>query len=124
MSSLTSSNEQAAGEGTAPRLPHPEVPEIDLAGVLHALSDPIRLQIVASLSDGREWTCSGLGLPVSKSTCTHHFAVLREAGVIRQRVLGTKKLNSLRRGDLDQRFPGLIDAVVAGTHPVTHVARS
>ncbi len=49
-----------------------------------------------------------------KSTCTHHFKVLREAGVIRQRLEGTTKLSSLRRADLDARFPGLLDAVIAG----------
>jgi DNA-binding transcriptional ArsR family regulator len=68
--------------------------------------------VVGTIADGREWTCNSLALPVSKSTCTHHFRVLREAGVIRQRVEGTTKLNSLRREDLDARFPGLIDAVL------------
>ena len=111
MSALTSKDEQGAGEGT---VAHPDIDEIELAAVLHALSDPVRLLIVASVADGREWTCGGLDLPVSKSTCTHHLSVLREAGVIRQRVDGTKKLNSLRREELDRRFPGLIDAVVAG----------
>ena len=80
--------------------------------MLHALSDPVRLLIVRTIADGREWTCNSLELPVSKSTCTHHFRVLREAGVIRQRVEGTTKLNSLRREELEARFPGLIDAVV------------
>jgi DNA-binding transcriptional ArsR family regulator len=68
--------------------------------------------IVKTIADGREWTCNSLELPVSKSTCTHHFRVLREAGVIRQRVDGTTKLNSLRRDDLEARCPGLIDAVL------------
>ena len=49
---------------------------------------------------------------MTKSTCTHHFRVLREAGVIRQRVEGTTRLNSLRREDLDSRFPGLLDSVL------------
>ncbi len=130
MSSPASTDEQSTPQGTGarsdqpgPGLPHPEPEQIELAAVLHALSDPVRLQIVATLADGREWTCGGLGLPVSKSTCTHHLAVLREAGVIRQQVEGTKKLNSLRRDDLDLRFPGLINAVVVGTHPITRVAR-
>jgi DNA-binding transcriptional ArsR family regulator len=109
MSTLASGDEQAAPEGT---LPHPSVDEIELAAVLHALSDPVRLLVVGTIADGREWTCNSLALPVSKSTCTHHFRVLREAGVIRQRVEGTTKLNSLRREDLDARFPGLIDAVL------------
>src|SRR5438270_2870609 len=86
-------------------LAHPEREAIELAAVLHALSDPMRLKIVFGLSDGGERTCKSFGLPIVKSTCTHHLKVLREAGVIRQRVEGTARLNSLRRADLDARFP-------------------
>ena len=94
-------------------VPHPECSEIDLAAVLHALSDPMRLRIVADLADdGGERTCSSFSLPIVKSTCTHHFRVLREAGVIRQRVVGTKRVNSLRREELDDRFPGLLDSIL------------
>jgi DNA-binding transcriptional ArsR family regulator len=57
--------------------------------------------------------CGSFGLDVTKSTLTHHFRVLREAGVVSQAVVGTSKLNTLRRGDLDARFPGLLDAVLA-----------
>ena len=96
----------------AAELDHPGADEIELGDVLHALSDPMRLRIVADLSDGVERTCKSFDLPVVKSTCTHHFRVLREAGVIRQRLEGTTKLNSLRREDLDGRFPGLLDAVL------------
>jgi DNA-binding transcriptional ArsR family regulator len=92
--------------------PHPGAEEIELAAVLHALSDPMRLQIVGALAAGDERTCKSFELPVVKSTCTHHFRVLREAGVIRQRQVGTMRLNSLRREELDRRFPGLLDAVL------------
>lgn len=112
MPNLASKGAHADLEGTAPQIPHPARDEIELAAVLHALSDPVRLSVVRTIADGREWTCNSLRLPVSKSTCTHHFRVLREAGVLRQRVEGTTKLNSLRRDDLDARFPGLIDAVL------------
>jgi DNA-binding transcriptional ArsR family regulator len=97
---------------------HPEQHEIELAAVLHALSDPMRLRIVAGLAVEDKRTCGSFDLPVTKSTCTHHFRVLREAGVIRQRLEGTTRLNSLRREDLDTRFPGLLDSVLkaaAGT---------
>ena len=97
----------------AEALCHPSRDEIALPAVLHALSDPIRLRIVAALAQGDERTCGSFELPVVKSTCTHHFRVLREAGVIRQRLEGTTRLNSLRRDDLDSRFPGLVDAVLA-----------
>lgn len=93
-------------------LPHPEREELELAAVLHALSDPMRLRIVSELAEAGERTCKSFDLPVVKSTCTHHFRVLREAGVIRQRCRGTTRLNSLRREDLEQRFPGLLDSVL------------
>ena len=101
-------------EATLPEVVHPE---LELAAVLHALSDPVRLRIVAGLADGGELSCGRFELPVTKSTCTHHFRVLREAGVIRQRVQGTTRLNRLRRADLDKRFPGLLDAVLRASEP-------
>jgi DNA-binding transcriptional ArsR family regulator len=91
----------------------PASEEMELAAVLHALSDPVRLRIVAALASGEtEQACGSIDLPVTKSTCTHHFRVLREAGVIRQRQDGTSRLNSLRRAELDARFPGLLDSVL------------
>jgi DNA-binding transcriptional ArsR family regulator len=75
----------------------------------------MRLRIIRELAaDGGERTCNSFNLPIVKSTCTHHFKVLREAGVIHQRVVGTKRVSSLRRDDLDARFPGLLDAVLRG----------
>ncbi|WP_330284451.1 ArsR/SmtB family transcription factor [Streptomyces sp. NBC_00588] len=95
-------------------LPHPVREDIRLEAVLHALSDPMRLQIVRELAAERtELTCSQFVLPVTKSTSTHHFRVLREAGVIRQCYRGTAKMNGLRRDDLDDLFPGLLDALLA-----------
>ena len=107
---------------SAEALVHPTREEIELPAVLHALSDPMRLRIVAKLALGDERTCGSFELPVVKSTCTHHFRVLREAGVIRQRLEGTTRMNSLRRADLDTRFPGLVDAVLAAAAAVTPVA--
>jgi DNA-binding transcriptional ArsR family regulator len=96
----------------AEQLAHPERDEIELARVLHALSDPVRLQIVASIDAGGECPMGAIDVPVTKSTCTHHFKVLREAGVLTQRQVGTARLNTLRREDLDARFPGLLDTVL------------
>jgi DNA-binding transcriptional ArsR family regulator len=94
-------------------LHHPDRDALELPAVLHALSDPHRLQIVRALAASRtELRCGRLGLSVTKSTATHHFRVLREAGVIHQAEDGTARLNSLRREDLDARFPGLLDAVL------------
>jgi DNA-binding transcriptional ArsR family regulator len=92
---------------------HPPREDLELASVLHALSDPQRLRIVQRLSEGPEpCRCGEFDLDVTKSTMTHHFRILREAGVIEQRSEGTAKLNSLRRDDLEARFPGLLDAVL------------
>ena len=93
---------------------HPDRSEIELAAVLHALSDPHRLEIVRRLDeDSAPRPCGTFGFDLSKSTMTHHFRTLREAGVIRQEREGTTKLTSLRREDLDARFPGLLDAVLS-----------
>ncbi|GHA00709.1 ArsR/SmtB family transcription factor [Streptomyces echinoruber] len=95
-------------------LPHPARDEIRLEAVLHALSDPVRLRIVQELAADRdELACSQFELPVTKSTTTHHFRVLRESGVIRQCYRGTAKMNGLRREDLDALFPGLLDCLLA-----------
>jgi DNA-binding transcriptional ArsR family regulator len=88
---------------------------LDLPTVLHALSDPMRLRIVAALASGDELSCGGIDLPVAKSTCSHHFKVLRDAGVITQRHQGTSRLNALRRAELDAAFPGLLDSVLNAT---------
>src|SRR6266576_3560774 len=92
---------------------HPNRAEIELGAVLHALSDPVRLKIVAALAASKvELPCGSVKVPVTKSTCTHHFKVLRDAGVIHQRQEGTARLNALRRDDLKARFPGLLETVL------------
>ena len=96
----------------AHEIPHPARNDLDLASVLHALSDPVRLEIVAGLADGAERACGSFDVGVTKSTCTHHFRVLREAGLIRQRQQGTMRLNSLRRDDVEARFPGLLGTIL------------
>jgi DNA-binding transcriptional ArsR family regulator len=94
-------------------LNHPPAESLELTGVLHALSDPVRLEIVRALASGTPCRCGAFDLPVTKSTRTHHFRVLRESGVIEQRADGTALLNRLRRDDLDARFPGLLDSVLS-----------
>src|SRR3954466_12238429 len=107
------SGEPMATETTTQDIEHPERDEIELATVLHALSDPVRLRIVAALASAdSEPPCGSFDLPVTKSTCTHHFRVLREAGVIHQRQEGAARRNTLRRDDLEARFPRLLDTVL------------
>ncbi len=92
--------------------------ELELAVILHALSDPMRLFIVAELAE-EERTCSNFDLPIAKSTCTHHLRVLRESGLIRQRTVGTTRVNCLCRDEVDSQFPGLLDAVLASAGRLT-----
>ncbi|MEV0786092.1 helix-turn-helix transcriptional regulator [Streptomyces sp. NPDC050423] len=94
-------------------LAHPARDEIRIESVLHALSDPVRLCVVRELAAAdEELTCSRFDLPVTKSTSTHHFRVLRESGVVQQIYRGTAKMNVLRREDLEALFPGLLDRVL------------
>jgi DNA-binding transcriptional ArsR family regulator len=90
----------------------PPCAELELITVMQALADETRLTIVRALAAGGERACGTLELPVTKATRSHHFKVLREAGVTHTRVQGTARLVSLRRADLDARFPGLLDAVL------------
>ncbi|TDD24634.1 ArsR/SmtB family transcription factor [Nonomuraea diastatica] len=98
-------------------LPHPATEDIELTEVLRALSDPIRLEIVARLAAVGEMTCGDAGdhLGVHKSTASHHYRTLREAGVVCTKQEGRLKYMSLRRDDLDVRFPGLLDSVLAAS---------
>jgi DNA-binding transcriptional ArsR family regulator len=91
---------------------HPSITELDLSSVLHALSDPARLAIVHHLSSKGECSCGHFELGVSKATLSHHFRVLREAGVVHARPDGRKRYLSLRGEDLETRFPGLLEAVL------------
>ncbi|MER6811459.1 helix-turn-helix domain-containing protein [Spirillospora sp. NPDC000708] len=94
--------------------PHPDVRDVGLQRVLEALVDPVRRRIVGELdAAGADLSCGAIDLPVSKSTATHHFHVLREAGLIRQYYVGTSRMNALRREEFDAVFPGLLDAVTA-----------
>jgi len=99
---------------TSSPLHHPSAGEIDLPSLLHALSDPMRLEIVRSLfcAQQGELACKEIELPVSKATASHHFKVLREAGVLEGRDEGTRRYHTVRRDDLDASFPGLLDSIL------------
>jgi DNA-binding transcriptional ArsR family regulator len=91
----------------------PATSDISLPGVMGALSDPVRVAIVHTLAVEGEKICGTFDVGVSKATRSHHFRVLREAGVTHTRVEGTRRYVSLRRDDLEDRFPGLLDALLA-----------
>jgi DNA-binding transcriptional ArsR family regulator len=99
------------------KLYHPARDDITLAEVLYALSDPLRLKIVSVLAETKEKSCGTfgadiMGMDIAKSTFSHHCKVLREAGVVRTRSESTYNFLSLRREDLEARFPGLIDVIL------------
>ena len=88
--------------------------EIQLPVVLQALGDPIRLEIVRQIVSEGERECGTFDLEMPKSSLSHHFRVLREAGVIGTRPNGTALINWLRTGDLEALFPGLLPSVLKG----------
>jgi DNA-binding transcriptional ArsR family regulator len=93
---------------------HPDPEALDLSAVLHALSDPQRRGIVAELARSEEpRPCGSFAPEITKSTRTHHFRVLREAGLIEQWKEGTLKMSRLRREELDAGFPGLLESVLS-----------
>lgn len=91
---------------------HPSAEELSLPSVLYALSDPVRLQIVRKLAVAGELPCGAVDSVLSKSTLSHHLKVLRECGVTLTRTVGTRRLISLRSGDLESRFPGLLPSIL------------
>ena len=92
-------------------LDQPAIEAVELAAVLHALSDPARLEIVRGLAADGERQCGTFDLGLTKATRSHHFKVLREAGLTYTRLEGTARYVTLRREELDAKFPGLLDAV-------------
>ena len=94
-------------------IPEPAPRDIDLPTVMGALSDPVRVEIVRTLASEGEKVCGTFDLGVAKATRSHHLRVLREAGLTHTRTDGTRRHVSLRRDDLDARFPGLLDALLA-----------
>ena len=90
--------------------------QLKLATVLHALSDDIRLNIVRQIDAGGEKACGTFNIDLPKSSLSHHFKVLREAGVLSVRRVGKELINSLRSEELEIQFPGLIKVVVTVPH--------
>jgi DNA-binding transcriptional ArsR family regulator len=94
---------------------HPDLKAIPLATVMQALSDPGRIAIVQKLlqADGRALACNEVPLDISKATRSHHFEVLRDAGIIATKVEGTKCMTSLRSAELNKYFPGLLKLIAS-----------
>src|SRR5262249_40994309 len=109
---------------TTRHLPHPDLADVQLPAVLFALSDPARLKLVVELAGQGPLTvaqCQAQGPDVPKSTFSHHLKPLREAGLVRNEPSGRQRTITLRRDEIDERFPGLLDAVLATTRAASPV---
>lgn len=96
----------------APEHVHPD--DVPVLTALAALADPVRLALVRELAGSSDWSrsCGSFDVPVGKAALSHHFAVLRGAGLVEQRDEGPRRVNRLRRAEFDARFPGLLDLVL------------
>lgn len=98
----------------ARKLTHVDPEDVSVQAALEALADPVRRSIVQQLAASPEWTraCGTFDLGVTKATASHHFAVLRQSGLLEQRDEGTRRLNRLRAAEFERRFPGLLRLVL------------
>jgi DNA-binding transcriptional ArsR family regulator len=117
--SASGHGKQEAGEGmtgtshrAAPEHTHPD--DVSVPAAFAALADPVRLTLVRELANSPEWarSCGSFDVPVGKAALSHHFAVLRAAGLVEQRDEGPRRVNRLRRAEFEARFPGLLALVL------------
>ena len=97
---------------------HPAIEDVTVEGILHALSDPVRVRIFKNIASSEcAQTCSTFlevsGQPIPKSTLSQHFKVLRETGLVRSERKGVELHNVSRCREIDERYPGLLSAIVA-----------
>ncbi|MEU9268903.1 transcriptional regulator [Streptomyces sp. NPDC048251] len=112
---------EAAGGGHRAAPVHTDPREVSVLTALSAVSDPVRIKLIRDLAGSADWTrsCGSFDVPVGKAALSHHFSVLRGAGLVEQRDEGPKRVNRLRREEFEERFPGLLalllrdDGVVA-----------
>ncbi|MGW1496162.1 ArsR/SmtB family transcription factor [Streptomyces sp. NPDC002402] len=105
---------QAAGGGHRAAPVHTDPDKVSVLTALSALADPVRIQLIRELAGSADWTrsCGSFDVPVGKAALSHHFSVLRGAGLVEQRDQGPKRVNRLRRGEFEARFPGLLDLLL------------
>jgi DNA-binding transcriptional ArsR family regulator len=95
---------------TREKIQHPDTSALDLATIMRTVGEPVRLEIVRLLADGRPRLCNELSdtVGIPSSTGSYHLKLLREAGLTRAHAQGTQRLITLRFEDLEARFPGLL----------------
>ncbi len=95
------------------QIKHPSIDQVELTDIMYALSDPTRLEIVARLANaGRKMTCGEFDLNRPKSSMSHHFKILRSAGLVETLIEGTEHMNALRVTEIEQKFPGVLQSVL------------
>ncbi|HVI50825.1 MAG TPA: helix-turn-helix domain-containing protein [Candidatus Sulfotelmatobacter sp.] len=97
---------------------HPSRDDITLTGILAALGDPIRLEIVRTLAAARDGKncCEAAPFPeIPRSTLSNHFRILRESGLIRTTKKGVENISLLRLDDIEERFPGLLPGILGAS---------
>lgn len=92
---------------------HPAIKEVSIDGILYALSDPSRRAIVARLMGGEGYSCTkSCAADMSPSTISFHYKTLRENGLIRSEKKGVEVISTLRKEEIDKKFPGLLDSIL------------
>lgn len=94
------------------QIKHPTMNQVSITDIMYALSDPGRIEMVRRLYAGSDLTCGELDLDRPKSSMSHHFKILRESGLIETKVQGKQHLNTLRKAEIEQKFPGLLESVI------------
>ncbi|MEU3340862.1 ArsR/SmtB family transcription factor [Streptomyces sp. NPDC002144] len=105
---------QAVGGGHRAAPVHTDPEDVPVLTALSAVADPVRLQLIRELAGSADWSrsCGSFDVPVGKAALSHHFSVLRGAGLVEQRDEGPRRVNRLRREEFEARFPGLLDLVL------------
>ncbi len=95
------------------KIQHPNIDQVELTDIMYALADPTRLEIVALLANaGKQMTCGEINLNRPKSSMSHHFKILRSAGLVETLIEGTEHMNSLRLEEVESKYPGVLNAVL------------
>lgn len=95
------------------QIKHPTIEQVELTDIMYALADPTRLEIIALLAKaGKKLTCGEINLNRPKSSMSHHFKILRGAGLVQTLIEGTEHMNSLRLEEIEKKYPGVLSAVL------------
>lgn len=95
------------------QIKHPTIEQVELTDIMYALADPTRLEIVVMLAQaGKKLTCGEINLNRPKSSMSHHFKILRSAGLVETLIEGTEHMNSLRLEEVEGKYPGVLSAVL------------